>query len=196
MANANRPTGLSPVKHLNGSPYNGQTNLYSIAANYGTALAVGDPVGLSGTATDSGVPGIILGVAGGTLVGVIVGLGKLENSLANPSNLDQIIKPASQPDVWYAMVADAPDLIFEAQEDSVGGALTAASVGLNASLISGTNNGFVSGWQIDSSTALGTNTLQVQLLGLARRVDNAFGNQAKWLIRINNHQYANQVAGV
>lgn len=196
MANANRPTGLSPVKHLNGSPYNGQTNLYSIAANYGTALAVGDPVGLSGTSDGNGVPGIILGVAGGTLVGVIVGLGKLENSLANPSNLDQIIKPASQPDVWYAMVADAPDLIFEAQEDSVGGALTAASVGLNASLISGTDNGFVSGWQIDSSTALGTNTLQVQLLGLARRVDNAFGNQAKWLIRINNHQYANQVAGV
>lgn len=195
MANANRPTGLSPVKHITGAPYNGQANLYSIADAYGTALAVGDPVGLSGSADGNGVPGIILGTTG-TIVGVIVGLGLLENSLANPGNLDQIIRPATAAGIWYAMVADSPDLIFEAQEDSVGGALTAANVGQNASLISGTNNGFLSGWQIDSSTALGTNTLQVQLLGLARRPDNAFGNYAKWLIRINNHQYANQVAGV
>jgi hypothetical protein len=94
------------------------------------------------------------------------------------------------------MVADAADLIFEVQEDSVGGALAAANVGQNASLIAGNNNGFLSGWMLDSSTAAATNTLQVQLLGLARRIDNAFGTNAKWLVRINNHQYANQVAGV
>jgi hypothetical protein len=152
-------------------------------------------VGLSGTSDSNGVPGIILGTTG-TLVGVIVGLGILENSLANPNGLDQIIRPASAPDVWYAMVADAADLIFEVQEDSVGGALAATNVGQNASLIAGNNNGFLSGWMLDSSTAAATNTLQVQLLGLARRIDNAFGTNAKWLVRINNHQYANQVAGV
>lgn len=195
MANANRPTGLSPVKHITGAPYNGQANLYSIASGYGTALAVGDPVGLSGTADSNGVAGIILGTTG-TIVGVIVGLGLLENSLANPSNLDQIIRPASSTGTWYALVADSPDIIFEVQEDSVGGALAATNVGQNASLIAGTNNGFLSGWQLDSSTAAGTDTLQVQLLGLARKVDNAFGTNAKWLVRINNHQYANQVAGV
>ena len=195
MANANRPTGLSPVKHITGAPFNDQGNIYSIAAAYATALAVGDPVGLSGTADANGVPGIILGTTG-TIVGVIMGLGTAEGLIANPSNLDQIIKPASQPGVWYAIVADATDIIFEVQEDSVGGALAATNVGQNASLVAGANNGFLSGWMLDSSTAAVTNTLQVQLLGLARRSDNAFGNYAKWLVRINNHQYANQVAGV
>ena len=53
MANANRPTGLSPVRSIN-SPWEGQANVYSIAAGYGTALAIGDPVISSGTASADG----------------------------------------------------------------------------------------------------------------------------------------------
>ena len=44
MANANRPSGFTPVQYLNGAPWNGQARLYSIAATYGTALYIGDPV--------------------------------------------------------------------------------------------------------------------------------------------------------
>lgn len=194
MANANRPTGLSPVKHLTGAPYNGQANLYSIAAGYGTALAIGDPVVLSGSADGTGIAGITLAADSGALLGTIVGLGKLKGPLANPADLDQIIKPASEPDVWYALVADATDLIFEIQES--GTPMTAADVGLNTNLASGTNNGFVSGWQLDNADKATTNTLQVQLLGLAQRQDNAFGTYAKWLVRINNHQLANGATGV
>ena len=46
MANANKPFGLKPVSYLNGSPYNGQARLYSVASGNATALYVGDPVTL------------------------------------------------------------------------------------------------------------------------------------------------------
>ena len=44
MANPDRPSGFVPVQYLNGSPWSGQTRLYSIPAAYGTALYIGDDV--------------------------------------------------------------------------------------------------------------------------------------------------------
>jgi len=150
MANANKPMGLSPVAYLNGSPWNGQARMYSIAASYGTALYIGDPVVSSGSADSNGVPGIAIYGGTGAIRGVIVGLGKYEGSMVNPSNLDITYRPASDPAVWYAMVVDDPNVIFEVQENSNGTQLSAAEVGLNTVLKSGTGNGFVSGWQLSS----------------------------------------------
>ena len=73
---------------------------------------------------------------------------------------------------------------------------TAAASGLNANLVAGANNGFLSGWQLDSNTAASGATLQLRLWGLARRADNAFGASAKWLVTINNHELAIPSAGV
>lgn len=95
MANANRPSGFSPVQYLNGSPWNGQARIYSIAAAYATALYIGDPVKSSGTADANGVPGIVLGATTGALRGVIVGLGSAEGLIANPKNLDITYRPAA-----------------------------------------------------------------------------------------------------
>ena len=193
MANANKPFGLRPVAYLNGASYNGQTRLYSIAASYATALAVGDPVISSGTADTNGVPGIAIYGGTGAIRGVIAGLGKYEGLIANPSNLDITYRPASDPAVWYAMVCDDPNVVFEVQENSNGTALAATDVGLNTILKSGTNNGFVSGWLLSSATDASpatTATLAVRLLGLVRRSDNAFGAYAKWLIQINVHELA------
>lgn len=116
MANANRPSGFSPVQYLNGSPWNGQARIYSIAAAYATALYIGDPVKSSGTADANGVPGIILGATTGALRGVIVGLGSAEGLIANPKNLDITYRPAAaQATDWYAMVVDDPQVLFEVQ---------------------------------------------------------------------------------
>ena len=38
--------------------------------------------------------------------------------------------------------------------------------------------------------------VQVQLLGLVQRPDNAFGAYAKWKVRINVHPFKAGVAGV
>lgn len=185
MANANRPSGFSPVSYINGAMWTGQARLYSIASAYGTALAIGDPVISSGTADTNGIPGIAIGATTGGLRGVIVGLG------VNPANLNLVYRPASTTGVGYALVADDPNIIFEVQEESNGTQLAATEVGLNTISKTGTNNGFVSGWMIPSTSgaaAATTATLQIKLLGLSQVSNNAFGAYAKWLVQINVHE--------
>jgi hypothetical protein len=195
MANANRPSGLSPVKYLNGAPWNGQATLYSIAAGYSTKLAIGDPVASSGTADSNGVPGIVRAADTGAIRGVIVGLGTSEGLIANPSNLDSTVRPgAAQPGTWYAMVVDDPNVIFEIQD--TGGTLAAADVGLNTNLTITDAGNFVSSVVLDAADKADTATLQVKLLGLSRRIDNAFGEYAKWLVLINNHELRAGTTGV
>ena len=192
MANANRPSGFSPVQYLNGSPWNGQARIYSIAAAYATALYIGDPVKSSGTADANGVPGIILGATTGALRGVIVGLGSAEGLIANPKNLDITYRPAAaQATDWYAMVVDDPQVLFEVQENANGTALAATEIGLNTISVSGTGSGFVSGWMLASATdatPAATATLQLKLMGRVRRQQNAFGAYAKHLVKINVHE--------
>lgn len=198
MPNANRPSGLSPVRYLSGSPWNGKARIYFIASTDTNAFAIGDPVASSGSADSNGVPGITLATAGtgNAIRGVVVGLGTRESLMADPNNLNTTVAPATKTQAYYAMVADDPNIIFEVQEVGTGTALTAAEVGLNANLSSGANNGYLSGWQLDNSGEGAGSTLQVKLLGLARRSDNAFGQYAKWLVKINNHELAAGTAGI
>ena len=53
MANTSRINGFKVVKHLNGSPYNGQANLYYVASAADEILA-GDVVKLSGSGDANG----------------------------------------------------------------------------------------------------------------------------------------------
>lgn len=192
MANENRPQGLTPLMYLNGATWNGQARIYSIAASYGTALYIGDPVISSGTADTNGVAGIAIANTTGAIRGVIVGLSRSEGgAVPNFSNLDISYRPASDPNVWYAKVVDDPNVIFEVQEESNGTQLAATEIGLNTILKSGTGNGYVSGWQIPSysgATPATTATLNVRLLGLVRKPNNAFGAYAKHMIKLNVHE--------
>ncbi len=182
MANPNRPSGFSPVGYLNGAAWNGQARMYSIDAAYGTALYIGDPVISGGGADTNGIPNIAIGATTGALRGVIVGLGKFRGLIANPSNLDITYRPASDPAVWYAMVADDPQIIFEVQEESNSTALAATEVGLNTISKSGTGNGYVSGWMIPSYTGANpaaTATLQTEA---SRPCATASGHQRFWCV--------------
>ena len=194
MANADRPSGLSPVQYLNGSPWNGGGRVYCIPDSDDTnAYAVGDPVVLAGGADTNGVPTITLATAGITnsILGSIVspaGALSYGSSYGVPADTPVVI-PATKSRNYYVLVADDPNIIFEVQEVSGGTALTAAAVGLNAPLVSGTNNGYISGWEVNNAGEVTTATEQVKLLGLAQRSDNAFGEHAKWLVLINLHCY-------
>lgn len=200
MANANRPSGFTPVGYLNGSAYNGAGRIYSIAASYGTALYIGDPVISAGSADSFGIPTIAIGGTTGALRGVIVGLansGKTtasqnaQTSLFNFTNPNITYRPASDANVWYALVADDPNIIFRVQEESNGTQLAATEVGLNQISKSGTGNGYLSGWMIPSATGATPNTtatLQLRLLNLSQIPNNAFGAYAKWDVQINVHE--------
>ena len=155
MANANKPSGLSPVQYLNGAPWNGQARLYSIAYDYNTALYIGDPVTLSGTSDTNGVAGIVLGTAGygNAIIGAIVGIGRYESLIANPNNLSQIYYPANgdgNTNPWYAMVADDPNIIFEAQDTGTSTAIAAGDIGNNINFAVGTP---------DTTTGFSTSTV-------------------------------------
>lgn len=190
MANANRITGLSPVKHITGAPYNGQVNVYAIPAASTKAFAIGDPVVATGKGgAPDGTPYCDLAAATGAIRGVIVGITDQTGGMAKVANPDITYRPAAaQTGVWYALVADAPDLIFEVQES--GTEMVAADVGKNANLAVGTHNKFVSGWTVNGASKGTLATLQVHLLGLVQRPDNDYGAYAKWLVRINNHELA------
>ena len=200
MANANRPSGLAPVGYLNGAPWTGGGRVYCIPDSDDTnAFAIGDPVMLAGSADDNGIPTITLATAGtGNLVlgAIVSGAGALSYGSAYGVPQDSpIVIPAVKSRNYYVLVADDPNTIFEIQEDSVGGAIAVTNIALNHNLASGTNNGYVSGWMLDSSGAATTATLQMKILQLAPRQDNAVGTYAKWWTIINNHAYRIGQAG-
>lgn len=91
MANVNAAKGFSPVRFSNGRPYNGAGNSYFVPASDATALFIGDPVILAGSADAKGVPTITRATAaGGNYVsGVVIGF------LPDPTNLTLTYRPAS-----------------------------------------------------------------------------------------------------
>ena len=198
MANANRPMGLSPVKTITGAPYNGQARVYAILAADTNGYAIGDPVAsVAGGGDASGNAAITIGVAGAAIRGVIVGLADRKDAFVKVGNLDSIVRPAAaQSTDWYALVVDDPTVIFEIQEVNSGTPLAAADIGLNANFVAGANNGFYSGFTLDNATELGTATLNLKILELVQRADNEIGAAAKWLVKINNHEFNTGTAGV
>lgn len=195
MANANTPYGLFPFAYAWGAPYAGAARVYYVPSGNGTALYFGDPLlGVTNSSDANGVPTIEIAAAGGgTYVQGVFG------GIANNAGLLTIPLLQSQPPYLpastaaYIYVIDDPFVLFKIQEDSVGGAMVAGAGGRNADLVAGTGStvtGF-SGWQLDSSTLQTTDTLQLRIIQALQEVDNAPGNYAKWLVKINLHQMLN-----
>lgn len=191
MANADTPFGLRPVRHLDGSPYSGAVTEYSTATGDATAIFIGDPVILSGTSQT--IDGVVYmdvdqAATGDVIAGVVVGVKPVtESSLA--------YRAASTQRILYVA---PPSLIYEIQEVSGGTALTANDAGLNANFVVGsgsTTTGY-SGVELNNATEATTNTLDLQIVGFVNRPDNEIGEHAKWYVRINRSQHANQVAGI
>lgn len=206
MPNVSRPTGYRPVKHVNGSPFNGQVTVYVLLAADGTACAVGDLVDLSGAADANGIPAITRATAvNGPFLGSIVGFlpagtdpvgGTLQTGNTDPANSG--FRPAST--LRYALVADATDVVFEAQGS--GTFVWAADPGLNASTTTtaATANGGagLSNMQVDLATKAVTATLGLKILGASRRMDQdlADTSNVKLEVLINNHRKNQGIAGV
>ena len=199
--------GFRPVKHLNGSPYNGQFNKYTVSSAEAVALNTGDLVQLSDSAAivsaDGGIyPAVervgtstTTPVTSGAILGAIVGF-EPDYSNLNTGNY----RAASTARVVY--VADSPDLIFAAPQDAAGGVIAAASVGLNAALVPGTTSTsapWASGSSVDSSSVAATSTLPLRVIGFTSSPDQdvtSTSRPAEVLVMINNHQFSNLSTGV
>lgn len=189
--NVDAPSGFKPVRYLNGSAYDGKHNYYLVPSSNGTATFVGDAVialatgGPAGTRVSgvdcSGMPTAIRATAGATnVVGVVVGF------LPDPTNLSLKYRLASTDRI--ALVADAPDLIFEVQDD---GTLGVDAVGANADLIAtaGSTVTGMSAMEVQASSVTAA-TAQLRLLRPVPREDNDVTTaNAKWEVMINEHAY-------
>lgn len=210
MANTSRVNGFKPVKHITGAPYNGQFNIYEVPAGEAVPVFVGDLVKLSNEAATGMYPAVESVVAAssqitaGPILGAVVGIVNAKMDpvdgamTAGSISLDTpVYRPASTKQ--YVLVADSPDLIYEAEADA---SVASASIGLNVGMgATAHTNSLLTGASpqyVYSTTAPDTtSTRPLQIVGLVHRVDNEVGANSKVLVRINVHTYGSVgVAGV
>lgn len=210
MANANKLNGLTPVGYLNGADWDSRGRVYAIPAANTNPLFVGDPVTLiAGADATYYLPCVDRGAAGATCVGVIMAIGKNPRGMGpwvDPTQLNNILyRPAgAQTAQYYALVADDPNTIFEAQEQAAGGAgtnFTQTSANKNANFSVALDPPglppYYSQVFVDNGTAAAvTSTYNLKLLGLKQSIDNAPGAWQKWWCLINNHYYRTGVVGI
>lgn len=192
MANQNAPYGLKAVRYVSGSPFNGGTNPYSTATGDGTALFPGDLVKLAGTSqTINGVvyPDVTRAATGDVIVGVV-------DSVQPVTFQSTIYREASTQRILN--IVDDPNVLFSAQEVNSGTPLAANDIGLNIDFVVGSGSTVtgLSGTTLNNGTEATTNTLDLKIIGFLNNGSNAIGAAAQWVVRINRHQYVNQVAGV
>lgn len=188
MANSDAPSGFKPIKHLNGNPWNGKVNVYYIPATDSTATFIGDAVKSAGSATSDGLyPTVAQAAAGNAIRGIVVGFSDQPYVSVNTDNLNEKYRAASV--ARYAFVVDDPDVIFEVQEDSDGGSIAAASVGLSCDFVVGSGSTVTgkSGMEIDSSD-VATAAGQFKLLRVSNKVGNELGNYCKWEVLFREHE--------
>ena len=192
MANTNQINGLIPHSHLSGAKWNGQTRIMYKAAGTTVTndLFPGDPVVLAGSGDANGIPSISKATLATNYptCGIVVSIVPLANHLER-TWLDGA-------DAGYVNVCVDPSTIYEAQADDV---LTYTDIGRNVIAIqtqAGSRTTGASGIEIDATTAT-TNTHTYQIVGFPQRESNALNTENnKVLVRINNHQFANLIAGV
>ena len=136
MSSVSRLNGFTPVKMITGAPYNGAANLYFLDSGNSDVVMVGDVVKLAGDGRSaSGAPTVArhAGGAAEAAVGVVTAI--LFTGVGDTGN----IPPVTDLDVpvyrrastnRYVLVADDPNIVFEAQVS--GGTFATADIGLNA----------------------------------------------------------------
>lgn len=184
MANTIRINGFKPVKHLNGSAWNGQTETFATLASDATAVFIGDLVKIAATGeAATGIRSVTKASVGDAVVGAVVGI------MIDPTNLNTPqYRKASV--AQYVFVSTSPDTVYEA---NMNGSFTNTTVGQNANHIDagGSTSTGNSGESVDATTIATTATLTLKLYDAVQRVDNdsTIAN-SRVLVSINNHQLA------
>jgi hypothetical protein len=197
MSNVSRVYGFRPVKHLNGSAYNGQVNMYYIPSSDSTAVYIGDAVKLAANSDSAGIPAVTKASVGDAIVGVVVGIGNMPTANFYANLNTPVFHAAST--AGYVLVADSPDVVFEVQTSNGTLAATDVNKNINHADAGGSATTGMSGETVDVGTKATTATLTFKVHGFSQRIDNdpASAN-GKVLVTINNHQYGSSTgtAGV
>jgi hypothetical protein len=185
MANVNKPSGLRPVGTFGSAGYAGRIETFYVPSTDSTAIGLGDPVTLAGGLHTDGTPIATRATAAAVTCGVMVGVVPI------PTDLTVNYRKASTS--MYILVDTDPNTIYEIQEDSDGGYVALASGTQNAPYILGTVDTATGNGEtvLDSSSVAANAALDLLILRPSDAVDNEFpANYAKWLVKLNLHQFA------
>lgn len=172
MANVNNPHGFRPLmRSISGGPGAAGIGAHKLAGD-GTALYVYDPVKMAANGTKT-TKCVTAGTAGAAAAGVNLIFG------AASTATDHIIIPV-------------PQQLFEVQIDTI----SAANLDQNCAMVAtaGSSLTHISGYSANGVAT--TSTLDLKVVGLFGSSDNALGAYARIVVKFNNDQFSNQVAGV
>lgn len=172
MANPDARFGMRPVRHISGSPWNGQTIRCYVDDGYATALFIGDPVAIETTLANrtAGVkcPSVIRAGMGDTNIT----FGVITSFEPNPDNLTLQYRPAST--ARYCQVCVDPTVVYQVRGD--GAAIPGVVfIGQNASGVfthAGSTITGLSGFEIGEDTGAANSSLPLLVLQCADIEDN------------------------
>lgn len=192
MSNVSRPNGLRPVKHINGSAWNGSVEMFSLLTADSTVVGVGDLVIVGGTADANGVMSITRATSdtGTANLGVVVGFVPDYSNLYLPSQY-RLASTAR-----YAFVCIDPTVIYEVQ---AGASTAITAIGMNMGLNYTAVN---TATGLSAMTALGgagatTITLPLKVMGTVQRPDQDMTDATNWklLVLLNASNLAGNTVG-
>lgn len=194
MANVNAPNGLSPVRYLNGAPWNSQANLYCIPSTDNNQYGIGDVV-LSLKGSDAnGVPYVVKAADTDMARGVLVGVDPTLNSgvslVGGALSLETIAIPATKARDYYVYIVDDPATIFEVQGDNTTTLTAVGTIGANAKITvanPATGSPF-SASVLTTATVAVTATFMFKILGLTRKPGADFTAYTRFLVAFNAHE--------
>jgi hypothetical protein len=191
LSNSTGAFGLRPVRHADGTPWNGQTIRCYCSSSYSTALYIGDPVLWSPTLTekDATAKYPTINVSSGATATIIRGV--ITSFEPNADNLSQQYRPAST-ERWANVCIATPDIIFQIRDD---GDATPTNVfpGQNAicAYAAGSSTTGLSGVYLDGSTTpTTTQAHSLHIVGLADIENNELGDYAIWDVIVNTSRNA------
>jgi hypothetical protein len=200
MANANQPQGLVPERYLDGTSWNGGFNTYFIPQADANAYYVGDVVKSAANADANGLPAVTKAAGTDTIRGVVIGYvvaGMNSPSLVG-TNLDLSLQfiPATKTRDYYVMVVDDPTVLFSCQDNGTAIPATNANKNCSLTVTAPTSPQQNSATVILSSSVAVTASLPYKLFGRIQTPSNEPGANAKWLLKVNQHELNGATAGV
>ena len=198
MVNADRPRGLTPVRHLNGSAWNGAMNVYWHSSTDTTAIFKGDLVStkqvMGGAGTGGPFPQVVSGATElQPFLGVAWGFGNTPSVAGIHNNLNSPNYAAAST-TCYVFVIDDPFVIYECQDSSL---FASTNIGSNFNATgwgSGSTTTGRSAVELITTEVANGATGGLRLIRLVPRADNELLVNADWEVLINAHTYKAEVA--
>ena len=192
MSNSANYFGLRPVRHINGSAWNGLTEKCYVSAEYAPLLYVGDPVTLSAAAVDQDATALHTTVCLATAAATNEVYGVITSIDSSEDMNDQYVKKPASTEAYINVCVD-PTVVYHIRDDGLG-TPDATWPAQNTDLIlpdAGSAITGLSGWAMSGADVAATQNLQLHIMRMANLPDNTLEDYAIWEVLINTHQLLN-----